>query len=150
MWTQVFIIVEDCVNSFVPGRYGNHFNNVHIYVACATRYFVFGAVVVVCQWLEAVRWFSPDTPISSTKTIDRHHITEVLLKVVLSTKILTPCFAFSVQTKILSFVNGVIFFTLDSHKNNSLQWTVYYIFLPHLVTCSLHNDRGMCMYKKYI
>jgi hypothetical protein len=30
-------------------------------------------------------WFSPDTPVSSTNKTDRHNITEILLKVSLST-----------------------------------------------------------------
>ena len=40
----------------------------------------------VCQWLESVQWFSPDTPdpVSSTNK------TEILLKVALNTKTLTP------------------------------------------------------------
>ena len=38
----------------------------------------------VCQWLTAVQWFSPGTPVSSTNKTDRH-ITEMLMKVVLST-----------------------------------------------------------------
>ena len=32
------------------------------------------------------RWFSPDTPISSTNKTDRHDITEILLEVALNTK----------------------------------------------------------------
>ena len=31
------------------------------------------------------RWFSPGTPVSSTNKSDRHDITEILLKVALST-----------------------------------------------------------------
>jgi hypothetical protein len=31
------------------------------------------------------QWFSPGTPISSTNIIDRHDITQILLKVALST-----------------------------------------------------------------
>jgi hypothetical protein len=33
----------------------------------------------------AGRWFSPDTPVPSTNKTDRHHIAEILLKVVLNT-----------------------------------------------------------------
>jgi hypothetical protein len=33
----------------------------------------------------AGQWFSPGTPFSSTNKTDRHDITEILLKVVLST-----------------------------------------------------------------
>ena len=37
----------------------------------------------VCQWLAAGRWFSPDTPVSSTNKTDHQDITEILLKVAL-------------------------------------------------------------------
>jgi len=40
---------------------------------------------IVCQWLAAGRWFSPDTPVSSTNKTDRHDIAEILLKVALDT-----------------------------------------------------------------
>jgi hypothetical protein len=43
----------------------------------------------VCQWLAAGQWFSPDTPVSSTKKTDRHDITEILLKVALNITTLT-------------------------------------------------------------
>ena len=43
--------------------------------------------VIVCQWLVTRWWFSP---VSSTNKTDRHDITEILLKVVLNTKILIP------------------------------------------------------------
>jgi hypothetical protein len=38
-----------------------------------------------CQWLAAGQWFSPGTPVSSTKKTVRHDITKILLKVVLNT-----------------------------------------------------------------
>jgi len=37
------------------------------------------------QWLARGRWFSLDTPVSSTKKIDCHDITAILLKVALIT-----------------------------------------------------------------
>jgi hypothetical protein len=37
----------------------------------------------VCQSLATGRWFSPSTPVSSTKKTDRHDITEIVLKVAL-------------------------------------------------------------------
>jgi hypothetical protein len=43
----------------------------------------------VCQWLVAGRWFSLETPVSSTNKTDRHDITEILLKVALSNIALT-------------------------------------------------------------
>jgi hypothetical protein len=42
----------------------------------------------VCQWIVATRWLSPGTLVSSTNKTDRHDITEILLKVALSTIIL--------------------------------------------------------------
>ena len=39
----------------------------------------------VCQWLATGWWFSTGTPVSSTNTTDRHDITEILVKVALST-----------------------------------------------------------------
>jgi hypothetical protein len=39
----------------------------------------------VCQWLASGRWFSPSPPVSSTNKTDHHDITEILLKVALST-----------------------------------------------------------------
>jgi len=43
----------------------------------------------VCQWLAAGRWFSLGTLVSSTNKIDRHDITEILLKVALNTTTVT-------------------------------------------------------------
>ena len=40
---------------------------------------------IVCQWLATSRRFSPGPPVSSTNKTDRHDITEILLKVALST-----------------------------------------------------------------
>ena len=40
---------------------------------------------VICRWLSACQWFSPGTLVSSTNKTDRHDITEILLKVVLTT-----------------------------------------------------------------
>ena len=39
----------------------------------------------VCQLLETDQWFSPGTAVSSTNQIDRHDITEILLKVEFNT-----------------------------------------------------------------
>ena len=38
----------------------------------------------VCQWLAAGRWFSSESPVSSTNKTDRRDILEILLKVALS------------------------------------------------------------------
>ena len=39
----------------------------------------------VCQWRATGRWFSPGPTVSSSNKIDRHDITEILLKVALNT-----------------------------------------------------------------
>jgi hypothetical protein len=44
-------------------------------------------VIKVCQLLAQGRWFSLDTPASSTTKTGCHDIAEILLKVALSTKI---------------------------------------------------------------
>jgi hypothetical protein len=38
----------------------------------------------VCHLLATGRWFSPDTPVSSTNKTDHHDKTEILLKVALN------------------------------------------------------------------
>ena len=50
----------------------------------------------VCQGLAASRWFSTGTPNSFTNKTDRHDITELLLKVALST---IPLILYSSQAK---------------------------------------------------
>ena len=37
-----------------------------------------------CQWLATGPWFSPSTPVSSINKNDRHNITDILLKMALS------------------------------------------------------------------
>ena len=37
------------------------------------------------MWLRSGRWFSPDTPVSTSNKTERHDITEILLKVALQT-----------------------------------------------------------------
>jgi hypothetical protein len=69
-----------------------------------------------CRWLEkrfikvgknksfaTCQWFSPGTPVSSTNKIDRHDITEILLKVVLNTITLTRSLSYK-GTDILKYV----------------------------------------------
>jgi len=42
-----------------------------------------------CQSLATGRWFSPDTPITSTNNSHHHYIAEIVLKVTLNTITLT-------------------------------------------------------------
>ena len=58
-------------------------------MASGTQYNIMG---YICQW------FSLGTPISSTNKTDRHDITEILLKVVLSTIPLTLYFTPNTET----------------------------------------------------
>ena len=46
---------------------------------------VYNIMGSICQWLSAGMLFSSGTPVFSTNEIDRHDITEILLKVALST-----------------------------------------------------------------
>ena len=57
----------------------------------------------VCQWQVADRWFSPDTPVSSTYKTDHHDKTEILLKVKLN------------NITITLFYNNT-YFTYDGHN----------------------------------
>ena len=59
----------------------------------------------VCQWLATGRWFSPDTPVSSTNNTDRHVDTEILLKVALNT-----------TTPIVKCYLGITFISVDIQK----------------------------------
>jgi hypothetical protein len=43
----------------------------------------------VCTLLATGRWFSPGTPVSFTNDTDYHDIAEILLKVTLTTKVIT-------------------------------------------------------------
>ena len=63
-------------------------------ISRCTRYNIWTLCDKVCQWLAAGLWFSPGTTVSSTNKTDRHDITEIMLKVALSTIILTR-FGFS-------------------------------------------------------
>ena len=58
----------------------------------------------VCWWLAAGRWFSPGTLVSSNNKTDRHNIIEILLKVALNTKTLTPKWG-DMSTKTLLFTS---------------------------------------------
>jgi len=61
----------------------------------------------VCQWLATGRWCSPGTAVSSTNKTDRHDISEILLKVALSTikqiKQHYTCFNFVIACRLYCF-----------------------------------------------
>ena len=62
----------------------------------------------VCQWLATGQWFSPGPPVSSTNKTDRHHITEILLKVALNTIKQYLTSFFSVLSKLSRIVSNHI------------------------------------------
>jgi hypothetical protein len=57
----------------------------------------------VCQWLEAGRWFSLGTPVSSTNKTDSHDITKILLKVAVDT-INPKSILFKWKTKVIALL----------------------------------------------
>ena len=65
----------------------------------------------VCQWLAAGRLFAPGTLVSSTNKTNRHDITEILLKVALSTITLTPNIIISKYSN-------------NKDKHVELKWTI--------------------------
>jgi hypothetical protein len=58
----------------------------------------------VCQWLATDRWFSPDTPVFSTNTTDRHDIAEILWK-----KHLIRLVTYSTLLPLTSYANNLLF-----------------------------------------
>jgi len=71
----------------------------------------------VCQWLAAVRWFSPGPPVSSTYKTDRNDITEILLKVALNT--IKP------TNQIIDLKASIYPFCMLKLFPIQLQWTIY-------------------------
>jgi hypothetical protein len=73
---------------FSPGKFVSDLRQVNgflrgsLSVIC-DRSMVFSGEV--CQWFATGQWFSPGSPFSFTNKTDRHEITEILLKVALST-----------------------------------------------------------------
>jgi hypothetical protein len=76
----------------------------------------------VCQWLSTDRWFSQGPPVSSTNKTDHHNITEILLKVALSTIKQTN------MTGLGLWVSEWLLFNRSS-KMNENSWIYFYIAL---------------------
>ena len=68
------------------------FMRIHVIYLLLVRWGILDTTLCdkVCQWLATGRWFSPGTLVSSPNKIDRHDITEILLKVALNT--ITPLY----------------------------------------------------------
>ena len=60
----------------------------------------------VIKFVSDLRQVSGFLPYSSTNKTDRHHITEILIKVALSTKTLTPLFLAHLTIGHVSFCHG--------------------------------------------
>jgi hypothetical protein len=90
---------------------------------------ILGNCKKVCQWLAADRWFSPDTPVSSTNKPDHHDITEILLKVALNTIIGSSWFDWYKNvgfTVTLKYLQSYIFF-LFFLFGNFVYFRMFYI-----------------------
>ena len=80
-----------CIHFLIFFFYSNtlYLRLVYLCICIITRYNITNVCDKVCQWLATGRWFSLETPVSSTNKTDCHDITEILLKVELNTIILT-------------------------------------------------------------
>jgi hypothetical protein len=92
----------------------------------------------VCQWFPTVRWFSLDTPVSSTNKTDRHEITEILLNTItlallyitlsFTSKYVLICDKYKIKMLIITiftvaaewgeWINGICSVTCDTGKHN--------------------------------
>jgi hypothetical protein len=97
----------------------------------------------VCQWLATGRWFSPGPPVSSTKKNDSHDITEILLKVTLSTINQTKQ---SKQSSKFTLCNQVdIWFkNVFPKTNDPLEESSYYRNICYN-QCIYYLYKGVCM-----
>jgi hypothetical protein len=67
-------------------------NKCNMYICTCRQYHLYSDDKV-CQWLATGQWFSQSTAVSSNNKIGRHDITEILLKVLSNTIILTPLYS---------------------------------------------------------
>ena len=84
----------------------------------------------VCQWLAADRWFSSGTPVSSTNNTDRQDITEILLKVALSTINLTLTLYlhyYMVFNATFNIITREIISDFSNKTNNACKWPDFYL-----------------------
>jgi len=100
----------------------------HNTALCISNYYI----SKVCQWLAAGQWFSPGTvfrfpPSMGTNKTDRHDITEILLKVALSTLTLYTKMQVAIwiwiihHAVIAKWLNDTIEFNFTSGYNRYVQ-----------------------------
>jgi hypothetical protein len=96
----------------------------------------------VCQWLATDQWFSLGAPVSSTNKIDRHDITEILLKVALNTirqtnwrnffisklHFLGPVILISLRGEVWAYKTSIITLFFFKAELESVYFIVFIIF----------------------
>ena len=110
----------------------------------------------VCYLLVTGRWFSQDTPVSSTNKTDRHDITELLLKVALNTITIKTTTQFFKIPRTTKYAAGREFSQdtpvsstnkTDHHDITEILWSVinqpYHVALTH---CVQYMANKMCFY----
>jgi hypothetical protein len=76
----------------------------------------------VYQLLAHDRWFSPGTPASSTTKTGRHDIAEILLKVVLNTKIQIQQLDLQLHMQSMPITTDVVSSNLDHSEVYNFMW----------------------------
>ena len=84
----------------------------------------------VCQWLETCRWFSPGPLVSSSNKTDRHDITEIRMKVALTT-IANQWLALVILHQTSNYFVFILPINLIWHDLSSFD-SIIFAFLPQL------------------
>jgi len=95
--TDMVLLKQQCISNMGPSCPWSYDSWIYTYLCnqCLSPLMVWVQISIrgrctilcdiVCQWLATGQWFSPGPPVFSTKKTDHHDITEILLKVALST-----------------------------------------------------------------
>ena len=101
----------------------------------------------VCPWLATGRWFSPGLSVSPANKSDRHEITEILLKVALSTIKQTNTYdmlewndmSMKIRCNILSFVDCRSFCVLVLKYTNTLLHVEFLFFIKCVIIIGIDH-----------
>ena len=108
------------LSKVLPFHYSWWLSSLMLWVRISIRAMCTTLCDKVCQWLATDRWFSPGPPVSSTNKIDRHDISEILLKVTLNTIKPNQAFIlwifFSMSQKIQRLCHVAMFIDITWHK----------------------------------